>query len=165
MKTLLFVCTGNTCRSCMAEGIFNDAASKKENDIRHFKAYSAGLSAFEGDSANIKAIKVLTDCFGIDISSHRARRIQKSNIEDALIILTMTSEHRDQMARLYPQAQNKMHTLKEFVADIGAEKTSKDYRFQMDIPDPYGMSEEVYMKCAIEIKDAVDRLIMKLKEY
>lgn len=165
MKSILFVCTGNTCRSSMAEGLFNDAVSKSENLNGKFRAYSAGLAAYEGEFANPKALKVLRDHFNIDIKSHRARRIAQSDVEDALLILTMTRNHKDAVIHMFPGAKDKTYTLKEFISDTEFEKASEDYNFSMDIPDPYGMPEEVYKRCAFEINDAVLKLIEKLKEY
>ncbi|HHZ01170.1 MAG TPA: low molecular weight protein arginine phosphatase, partial [Tissierellia bacterium] len=67
---ILFVCTGNTCRSPMAEGLFKDMLRK--NNIENIKVSSAGLSVFPGEHVNEKAIRALKEK-GIDISSHRAR--------------------------------------------------------------------------------------------
>jgi len=58
MKKVLFVCTGNTCRSSMAEGLFNHAVENDKDGLKDFRAFSAGLSAFEDDWANPKAVKV-----------------------------------------------------------------------------------------------------------
>jgi protein-tyrosine-phosphatase len=68
---ILFVCTGNTCRSPMAEGLFKDML--KKNNIDNIRVSSAGISVFPGEQANEKAIKALKEK-GIDIRSHRARQ-------------------------------------------------------------------------------------------
>lgn len=164
MKKVLFVCTGNTCRSSMAEGLFNYAVENMaDGSYKGFRAFSAGISAFDQDCANPNAVKVLKDEYGIDISSHRARRITKSDVESAHIIFTMTRDHKDAVIGMFPEAKDKTYTLKEFVLENNISKESMEYNFALDIPDPYGMPEGVYKRCAREINDVVEKLILKLK--
>lgn len=164
MKKILFICTGNTCRSSMAEGIFNHAISQKKESSQ-FKAFSAGLSALDGDGANRQAIKVLKDKWNIDISCHNARRISEQDVEDSYIVLTMTREHKNAVIYMFPQAKNKIFTLKEFVSDNKIDVSSSEYNFALDISDPYGMSEQIYARCANEIREAIEKLIVKLREF
>lgn len=167
MKRVLFVCTGNTCRSSMAEGLFNYIVENDKDGTKDFKAFSAGLSAFENDCANPKAQKVLKEQYNVDISSHKARRITKSDVESAYIILTMTEEHKNAVLRMFPGAADKTYTIKEYAYEDDVSSNSMNhqrrYGHNMNIGDPYGFSEEVYKECAKEIKDALDRIIMKLK--
>lgn len=157
MKNILFVCTGNTCRSPMAEGIFNHAVLNEEK-LEGIKASSAGISAFSGDDANPKAQKAVKELFGIDIKSHRARTISKEDLEKADIILTMTKGHKEIILSFMPGVKSKIWTLKEYVSE---DKKSND---NLDIQDPYGMDEEVYKNCAKELKLFIDKLIEKLKK-
>ncbi|HQA56596.1 MAG TPA: low molecular weight protein arginine phosphatase [Acetivibrio sp.] len=163
MRKILFVCTGNTCRSSMAEGLFNHIAKNGVDGMEDYTALSAGIFAFEGDGANPKAIKVLKEGYGIDISSHRARRIKKSDVEDAHIILTMTKDHKNTLVGIFPEAKDKTWTLKEYASGKKSGENTQD-SFEWDIPDPYGMPEEVYERCALTLKEAIDRLILRLKE-
>ena len=163
MRKILFVCTGNTCISSMAEGLFNHIVKNEVDGLEDYSAVSAGIFAYEGDGANPKSIKVLKEGYGIDITSHRARRITNSDMEDAHLILTMTKDHRDTLVELYPGARDKIWTLKEFVSKDESDRNSGN-PFEWDIPDPYGMPEEIYERCARTLKEAIDKLILRLKE-
>lgn len=162
MKKILFVCTGNTCRSSMAEGIFNWTI-EKWGLLDRYSASSAGLSAFDGDCANEKSIKILKENYGIDIGKHKAKRVSENHIKEAYLILTMTSEHKDALMYMYPFAKDKTFTLKEYVKDdIATGGMCRD--FSLDIGDPYGMSLEVYKSCAMVIIEEIEKLVKKLNK-
>jgi protein-tyrosine phosphatase len=114
LKTVLFICTGNTCRSSMAETLFK--ALIYEEGIKDIKVVSAGLSAFTGDKASPNAIQVMNE-MGLDLSNHRARSLEPSLINEADIILTMTQRHKSQVIAMYPQAADKTYVLKEYIQD------------------------------------------------
>src|SRR5690554_5439383 len=116
MKKILFVCTGNTCRSSMAEGIFKNLLKEAKNPMKGIEVVSAGTAVFTQEPANQKAIKVMEER-GIDISSHRSQPIGKELLESADLILTMTQSHREQILRMDPQLKNKVYTLLEFIQD------------------------------------------------
>lgn len=158
MKKVLFVCTGNTCRSIMAEGLFNSVVAKEDEAMRQFKAYSAGISAFDGACASDNAYSVLKS-WGIDISYHKSKRVTQQDVDSAFLILTMTREHKRALLQLFPEAEDKVYTLKEFAYDDCESMNN----MSIDITDPYGMNEEVYRKCAIEIRQAIYKVLEKLK--
>jgi len=153
---ILFVCTGNTCRSSMAEGIFK----KKLKNIseKHMKVSSAGISAIEGQPANEKSIKVL-ETKGIDISPHRAKQLTSDMISQSDLILTMTEEHKKIIKTYFPNSINKIFTLKEYAQKINNEKISRN---NLDIDDPYGMDYNMYNQSMEEIETQIDKIVNKL---
>jgi len=148
VKQILFVCTGNTCRSSMAKAIFDNFTQKES--IADLKAESAGTAALDGMRASDRAIEVMKE-MGIDLSSHRSKKINEQIVDESSLILTMTRMHKMQVLNEYPRSQGKVYTLKEF-ADA-KEGLSKD------IGDPFGQSVEVYRNCANEIKAALEKAL------
>jgi protein-tyrosine-phosphatase len=135
MPKILFVCTGNICRSPMAEGLLK----KMRSD---FSVSSAGVSSMDGWNATPEAIDVMMER-GIDISGHSARQVTGEMVNDADLVLTMTERHKKLLTTDYPEAEAKIFTLKEF-AGTG-----------IDIEDPYFTSKEFYEMIAREIAEAL----------
>lgn len=149
MYNILFVCTGNTCRSCMAEGILNSIIKERGLEGRYL-ASSAGLYAFPGDKASENAVKAM-DEMGIDIRDHYARQLNKGIIDDAYIIFAMTAGHKKAIIEKYPDFIGKVFTLKEYVDGT-----------EGDIDDPYGGSLEIYRKCGTQLKEYIMKAMDKI---
>lgn len=146
---ILLVCTGNTCRSSMAEGIFKQIL--KDNDDDDIHVTSAGISVYVSSEASEEAINVMEE-MGIDISDHMSSQISDDDVDKADIILVMTNGHKNILIDLYPMYMDKIFTLKEYA-----------YGNDEDIVDPFGMGMEDYRECAIEIKDAISKVYDKIR--
>lgn len=144
---ILFVCTGNTCRSPMAEAIFN--AFSKKNNLPHC-ASSKGTNVFFEEPINPKAVNSLKN-MGIDDFSHFSSQIGDQDVSEADLILTMTSSHKMALKSTFPKYAGKIYTLNE-----------KAYGVDKPVSDPYGQSQEVYNACAEEITEAIENLVEKL---
>lgn len=164
MKNILFVCTGNTCRSAMAKGIL-EAYLKKEPELsEQYSVESAGTAVPCPEAASPNAVTVLKEQWGIDLESHRSRELSSQLVERADLILTMTRSHKDAVLLKYPQMASKVFTLKEYVLDQKPFHSMEAFNYSLDISDPYGMSLEIYKKCALEVKTAIDKLVSLLKK-
>ena len=151
MKTVLFVCTGNVCRSPMAEGIFRQAVRGRGD----YRALSAGLGAAEGQPPSAYAVQAVKE-LGIDISAGRSRMLTAELVQQADYIFGMTHSHLDTVAMLYPQAAEKIFLLREFDETLDA--------FDKDISDPIGGSYEVYLNCRDQIEQGIVSLLRFLEQ-
>ncbi|MBO1579675.1 low molecular weight protein arginine phosphatase [Bacillus sp. XF8] len=145
MKRVLFVCTGNTCRSPMAEALLRHYGKGK------FEVKSAGVFASPGSDASSHAKDALAEK-GIPIL-HASQQITEELLEWADMVLAMTESHKQLVLGHYPSTKEKVHTLYEFV-----EGTSKD------ISDPFGGSLSIYQSTLVEMEKLVQTLVEKHSE-
>lgn len=148
---IMFICTGNICRSAMAHWLLKKKLG--ERNIKNVEVYSAGIYAVEGDTSTYEAIEVMEE-YGVDLKKHRATKVQNSNIKDMDIILCMTLSHKRDLIYMYPELKEKIYTLKEYV---------KDEKNGVEIRDPWGYDIVTYRFCASEIDACLDKLIEMLK--
>ncbi|NLN83057.1 MAG: low molecular weight protein arginine phosphatase [Firmicutes bacterium] len=147
---VLFVCTGNTCRSPMAQAIAEKLQSEQAQ-LPSIEYCSAGLAAFAGESISPLAVQVLSE-LDIDFSQHRAHRLTSEMLAQADLILTMTNAQRNALLELDDSQIAKTFVLNRY---INAEP--------VDIADPFGGSEETYRQTANQLHNSIGDLLEKFK--
>jgi len=130
-KTILFICTGNICRSPMAEGLFRKLIEGRE-DLR---VASAGVSAIRGQPPSPHTVEVLHR-LGIDLARFRSQPLTDDLVDEATWIFAMTRSHLDTIHLLFPAAAEKAYLVCEFDPDLAATT--------LDIPDPIGLGLDAY---------------------
>jgi protein-tyrosine-phosphatase len=149
MKKLIFVCTGNTCRSPMAEGLLRNLLPVDNG----WEVSSAGVAACDGWPASGNAVEALHEK-EIDLSGFRSRQLTPQLIDEADLLVTMTRAHRDRILAISPESSGKVFLLKSF----GVSKCAPD------IDDPVGASLEIYRRVRDEIDAALPDLVLKMME-
>lgn len=190
MLRILFVCTGNTCRSPLAEGLLRIRVHQEglAAEVR-----SAGVSAVTGGPISRNSASLLQEAGFKD--SIQSLSIQESEVKWADLILTMTMGHKRVVIQRFPEAIDKTFTLKEYVEDdahilraieereqlvtelelkqalsqtVSVEERSRIYKLEHTIPDydisdPFGGSLDVYRQTAEEISGSLDKLVQKIR--
>ena len=147
MKTVLFVCTGNICRSPMAEGLMKDLVA----DRKDLRVISAGVHAQQGAAASIDAVTALRD-EGIDLRSFRSQPVTEKLLSQCTHVFTMTQDHKRLLELLFPEHESKIQLLGEFTHRGG------------DVPDPIGQGLLTYKRCRDFIKSSLAQILAFVDE-
>jgi protein-tyrosine-phosphatase len=147
---IVFVCTGNICRSPMAEQLLRKMAGRASG----FEVCSAGLAAMYGSPASLEAVQVMAEC-GVELSLHSSRPLTRDLVAAADLLVAMTAAHRDVIGELFPEALDKVVLLRSFDPSRDSE----------DVEDPIGLSRDRYRKVRDEIAGALPGLMEYVKGY
>ncbi|MBR5190571.1 MAG: hypothetical protein IKW34_00890, partial [Clostridia bacterium] len=134
MKKIMFICSGNTCRSPLAEGLFKKYL--QENNITDIEVESAGVGAFPGDAVSINSILV-AGSRGVDISDHRARNINPEHLLTTDLFFCMSESHKSVLSR---------HCDEEKI-------------IVLNVPDAYGRPIEAYEECAKQLESQFSKIL------
>lgn len=138
MKKIMFICSGNTCRSPLAEGLFKKYLEK--NNITDIEVGSAGVGAFPGDSVSINSVLVAANR-GVDISSHRARNLNPEHLLTTDMFFCMSESHKKILLRHCDESKIEV----------------------LNVPDPFGRPIEVYEECAKQLEGQFSNVLERIQ--
>lgn len=151
MLQILIVCTGNTCRSPMAEVLLRDKI-EKHHLTDQIVVSSAGVAVWGEGGASIGA-QMAMGRRGINMLNHRSHRLLPEDIQSADLLLTMTASHKAAVLGIMPEAIDKVYALAEFAGE------------DRDIMDPYGENVAVYEACAEQIEKILEKSWKKIMTF
>jgi len=146
---MIFVCTGNTCRSPLAEAAWYDLTKDKKKAVKGLQVSTAGLAPYIGKPASPQAIEIARS-WDVDLSGHRSKQLDPDVARDTEWLIVMTHEQGEAIKDVYKVKDNHVMVLGTFCDDD---------KFEDDIADPHGGSQEAYETCAAHIRCGVQGLV------
>jgi protein-tyrosine phosphatase len=144
---VLFVCTGNSCRSVMAEYLLKNKLIGRED----VEVHSAGTSVYFKSAASQETLAVLRHK-GINAAAHISRPLGSIMLKKSDLIFAMTRAHRSQILERVPSVEKRVYLLREFGS------TYHGHEMDLDVPDPIGQPHEAYQECLVSIEEAVEKI-------
>jgi protein-tyrosine-phosphatase len=151
---ILFVCSGNICRSPMAAECFRHHAAGA--GLSHVVVESAGTLGIEGAAASSQAIEALEE-IGLDLTRHRSRALDRADIRTSEFVIAMTRDHLEELARRFPEGDGERFLLRSF------ERGRRPDSDAPDLDDPMGRSLRFYRKQLSIIRASVEHLALFLR--
>lgn len=151
MKKIIFICTGNICRSPMAQYYMKERLKKLGLEDEYF-IDSCGTFGTKGERATLNTM-IAMEKYDVCLNDHRAKNIKDVNLEDYDYIMCLTLQHKQQILQVFPDLKEKVFTLKGY---------NKEKPLDLDIKDPWGYDRDVHAMCAKEIVYSVDELLENL---
>jgi protein-tyrosine-phosphatase len=149
MRQVLFVCSGNLCRSPMAEGLLRKLLQDEE--IAGIEVHSAGTLGIQGEPASPYAVTACREAYGADLASHRSRGVDAGMLQRADLILCMAARHLEAVRGLSPDCAGRSFLLKAYAGVAGG-----------DVFDPVGSPLEVYRQSCREIEGLLRQALPKI---
>jgi protein-tyrosine phosphatase len=146
---MIFVCTGNTCRSPLAEAAWHDLTKDKQKQVKGLQVTSSGLAPRIGEPASSQTVAIAQK-WGVDLSGHRARQLDPDVARDVEWLIVMTNEQAEAIKEVYKVKDERLMLLGSFCNDA---------EYEDDIADPHGGSREAYETCAAHIRCGVEGLV------
>lgn len=155
---ILFVCTGNTCRSIIAQALFQKYKAEILPDLK-YNSDSAGIAAIAGMPPTRETISCLS-AYGIDGQQFRAKQVDRDLVKSADFVFVMTQQQKLSLKKEFPEYENRISLFKRDYNEIQDKKNP----FNEDICDPYGKSLMIYRKTCLQIEKRIKNLLYFLKE-